>query len=141
MALSAARMTIAMDPDRIQPKQISFKMKGSTTIYQGSLVAIAAGYVIPGAVDTGLIAVGRALETKTNSGSDGAASILVEAGTFKWVNDSNDAVAQAHVGGPCYIYDDQTVSSDSSGTSIAGTVVKLDSDGVWVQTGLGIIGL
>jgi len=139
-ALTAARSTKQMEGGPL-PRQMSFPVKGSTTIYQGSLVALNAGYAAPGAIATGRIVVGRAKRTVINSGADGAATVEVEAGVFVWGNSaSGDLCAQADVGASCYIIDDQTVAKTSNGStrSVAGIIVQVDTDGVWVMSGLGI---
>jgi hypothetical protein len=109
-------------------------------IYAGALVAAdATGYAVPGATATTLTALGRAEEFVDNSaGADGAVSVLVRRGkAFKFANDGGDAVTQAALGKNCYIVDDQTVAAtDGTGTrSVAGKVLGVESDGVWVYIG------
>lgn len=135
-ALSAARNT----PER-DGEVFDFPVKGSTTVYQGSLVALNAGYAAPGAAATSRIAVGRAEDTVVNAGSDGAVSVRVKRGIFCFGNSSaGDLIAQANVGATCYILDDQTVAlTDGAGArSAAGKIVAVDAVGVWVQIGLGL---
>lgn len=131
-ALAAERNTPQMAD--VQRAPLSWPVKGSTTIYKGSLVALNAGYAAPGATATSRIAVGRALQTVVNSGADGAKRVTVEEGVFKWANDGGDPIVAASVGGTAYITDDQTVSVTATGKSAAGKVIQLDSDGVWVRT-------
>lgn len=117
---------------------IVLPVKGATTIYQGGIVAIDAnGYAIPGKKATGLKAAGRAEETVANTGADGALAIRVTRGVFVFANTATAAnkVTQADVLGPCYIEDDQTVTKLATGASIAGTVVRVDDDGVAVEMG------
>ena len=133
-ALTSARATRKYSWDTV-PYQITVKMKGSTTIYQGGLVVLDGGYAKPGATAAGLVAFGRAEETKTNSGSDGDVSILVSFGAFKWANSAaGDAVTDANVGALCYVVDDQTVMITATGKSAAGRVLSVDSEGVFVLT-------
>ncbi len=49
----------------------------------------------------------------------------------KW----NDAVP---VGKPCYIQDDQTVTTLATGASVAGLVIRVDNTGVAVEIGSGL---
>lgn len=133
MALSAARNT----PRRISSIDMvqEYPMATATTIYQGSLVMLDAGYAKPGATATGKFAVGRAMETKTNSGADGAKNIKVECGIFKYTNSGADAVDANDAGAVCWIVDDETVA-ETNGTntrSPAGIVEAVESDGVWVK--------
>jgi hypothetical protein len=133
-ALSAARNT----QQRIG-ENFAFPVKASTTIHQGSLVVLDAGYAAPGRAATGLIAVGRA-EHSATAVSAGDAVAEVQRGVFKFANSASaDLIAQADVGADCYIVDDQTVAKTSatSTRSRAGQIVAVDSDGVWVQIGLG----
>jgi hypothetical protein len=136
-ALSAARNTQERQGD-----VLGFPVGAAKTIYQGGLVVLDAGYAEPGNVDTDLIAVGRAEETVDNSaGSAGDLNVRVRRGIFKFGNSaSTDLIAQADVGADCYIVDDQTVAktNGSSARSRAGKIVAVDSDGVWVQVGLGV---
>lgn len=112
-------------------------VKANTKVWQGSLVVLDAGYAAPGRAATGLQALGRAAETVDNTG--GAAGdkwVKVEPGVFRWAN--FDSIAQADRGQLAYVVDDQTVAkADGSGTrSIAGTIMDVDSSGVWVLSGL-----
>lgn len=136
-ALTAARNT----KERIG-EVFDFPVAASVKIHQGSLVALNAGHAAPGATATGRIAVGRAETTADNtSGAAGAIAVPVKRGIFKFGNSSaGDLIAQANVGADCYIVDDQTVAltSATNTRSIAGKIVGVDSDGVWVQIGLGL---
>jgi hypothetical protein len=117
-------------------------VKASVKLYKGGIAVLNAGYLAPGTAATGLIAVGRSRETVDNSsGSNGDLKGEYEPGIFKWANSAaGDAIAQADVGKVCYIVDDQTVAkTDGTGSrSAAGLIAGIDSDGVWVQMGLGI---
>lgn len=121
---------------------LELPVKASTKCYQGGLAVIDAGYAAPGRTGTGLIAVGRYEQTFDNSaGAAGAIKARVKQGMFKFANSSaGDLIAQASVGADCYIVDDQTVAltNGTSTRSRAGKIVAVDSDGVWVQLGLGI---
>lgn len=128
----------ALAVDRNTPYQaadlIVAPMAASTTIYAGSLVAAnASGHAVPGSTATTLTALGRAEEQVANAGSAGDAAILIRRGqAFQFANDGSDPVVQGDLGKSCYITDDQTVSHTSTGKSIAGKVMGLDSAGVWV---------
>jgi predicted RecA/RadA family phage recombinase len=134
----------ALNSPRNTPQKVgdifAFPVAASTTIHQGSLVVLDAGYATPGATDTGLVAVGRA-EASATAVSAGDAMVEVRRGVFRFANSGGgDAIAQADAGADCYIVDDQTVAktSDTGARSRAGKVVAVDSDGVWVQIGLGL---
>lgn len=132
-ALAAARDTKCMGTT----EKIGLKLKGSTTVYKGGLVHIDAGYLAPAATATGKLVVGRCCDTVVNSGADGAKSVDVEQGIFKWAN--GESIVQADVGKICYAADDAgTVYLTATGKSIAGIVIAVDSDGVWVQSALAL---
>lgn len=114
-------------------------VKANTKIWQGSLAVLDAGYAAPGRTATGLQCLGRAAETVDNTGgAAGDELIKIEPGVFRWAN--SDSIAQSDVGQLAYIVDDQTVAKgDGSGTrSIAGTIMGVDSSGVWVLSGLAV---
>ncbi len=130
MPLAADRNTQMKDGELVP-----FKVATGVTIYAGSLVvANAAGFAAPGSAAAALTYLGRAEETVTNAGADGAVSVLVRRKKmFKWANKAGDLVTQALVGLSCYIEDGQTVRLTAAGTSVAGKVVAVEADGVWVE--------
>lgn len=137
MALTAARNT-----KQRSGHVLDFPVKASTHCYQGGLAVLNAGYAAPGTAATGLVAVGRFEADADNSaGAAGAIKARVMPGIFKFANSAaGDLIAQANVGADCYIVDDQTVAltNGTNTRSRAGIIVAVDSDGVWVQIGLGL---
>lgn len=134
----------ALTADRTTPErageEYSFGVAAAKKLYAGALVALnASGYATLGATATGLIGVGRAEEMVDNSaGSDGDLTVRVRAGIFRFGNSSaGDLIAIADIGKTAWIVDDQTVAktSASSTRSPAGTIVDVDSQGVWVRLG------
>ena len=137
-----AALTAARDTSEIRngARHLILPVKGSTTIYQGALVALdASGYAVPGSKAATLTAAGRAEETVANTGADGEVSIRVARGVFVFDN-ATDAgkLTAAHVLKPCYIADDQTVTATADGASVAGLVIRVDDSGVAVEIGRGI---
>ena len=131
--LTADRNTPYIDGDLLEQP-----VAASAVIHAGALVvANASGYVAPGSTATPLTALGRAEEAVDNTGgSNGDVKARIRRGkAFRFANDGANAVTQAHLGKDCYIVDDQTVSSDNTGRSVAGKVLGVDSDGVWVYIG------
>lgn len=116
-----------------------FPIKAATTVFQGGLAVLDAGYAAPGRTAASLIAVGVFTENATAVAA-GDASANVEAGVFKFANAAADPAAQADVGADCFIVDDQTVAKTNGGAtrSRAGKIAAVDADGVWVQVGLGL---
>ena len=133
-----AALTNVRDTSELGGKYIALPVKGATTIYQGSIVAVdATGYAIPGKKATGLKAAGRAEETVENKGGDGEAVIRVARGVFVFDNTAPAAnkITAAHVLKPCYMEDDHTVTALATGASVAGTVIRVDDEGVAVECG------
>lgn len=121
-------------------RAIVLPVKGATTIYQGSIVALDdKGFAVSGKKAANLKAAGRAEETVENKGGDGELVIRVTRGVFVFENTSTQAnkLTAADVLGPCYIEDDQTVTKLATGASVAGLVIRVDAEGVAVEMGLG----
>ena len=99
--------------------------------------ANATGFATNGVTSATLTALGRSEETVDNTGgADGAKVIIVRRNkAFKFANLAGDLVTQASLGKPCYIADNQTVAATHGGNtrSVAGTVVGVEADGVWVE--------
>lgn len=92
----------------------------------------------------GIEIVGRAEKTADNtSGSNGDIRVRVRQGVFRFNNSSaGDAITEAHIGQICFCVDDQTaaLTSNSGARARLGRIIKVDSDGVYVQLGIGIAG-
>ena len=115
---------------------IQLPVAASAVLYGGTLGASdASGYGVPLTETTGLKVWGKVKATADNaSGGNGAINVVIEFGhevtAFLFANDTNTPVTT--VGTTCYGLDNQTVSSDSTGTSAAGLVYEVTSEGVWV---------
>jgi hypothetical protein len=95
------------------------------------------GSTLNGAAALLRTAMGRYEETVDNTGgANGAKTALIRRNkAFRWKNSGSDPVTQASVGKVCYIADSETVAATngSNTRSAAGTVVEIDTDGVWVE--------
>ncbi|MFZ5826510.1 MAG: hypothetical protein ACOY94_19630 [Bacillota bacterium] len=127
--------------DRNTPERagdhLSLPVAANAVIHAGALVVTnATGYAAPGSTALNLRAAGRAEEPVDNTGgADGAETVRVSRGVFKFRNSATDPIGQAHLLGDAYIEDDETVAA-TNGTntrSRAGKILALDSDGVWVE--------
>ena len=111
----------------------------STTILRGVMSTLnASGYAVEATAAQGLPAEGIARTTADNSaGVAGAVKVVLEVGVFKMKNAAGgDALVQADVGKPCFIYDNQTVGKGgSSAGGVAGIVEEVVADGVFVYFG------
>lgn len=140
MALSASRaLTERLGEDTVPPL-LKVKIAASVTCYQGGMAMLDAGYAKPAAAAVGKLIIGRFERTYNNaSGAAGDITGEVRRGVFKFNNSlSGDLIAQAQVGTICYAVDDETVAktSNSGARSVAGVVVQVETDGVFVQMGL-----
>jgi hypothetical protein len=131
-AMNAARQPVEME-GVYSPAPV----KGATTILQGALVVMESGLAVPGKTALNLIVLGISEETVVNAGADGAAKVIPKRGVFKFFNHGADAILAGDVGKDCYLVDDQTVAK-GSGTntrSVAGKIISVESDGVFVRVG------
>ena len=128
-------MTKDRNTHRREGDGFAYAVGASVKIFAGAIVALnATGYATPGAVATTLKSRGIAQELADNSaGADGAITVDVRRGVFRVGNDGTVTIAD--IGNDAYIVDDQTVA-DNNGTgtrSVAGKIVDVDADGVWVE--------
>ena len=107
-------------------------------IFQGAMVQINnAGYAVKGAATSTSTTIGRAEETVDNTGgANGAASITVRRGIFRYGNSaSGDLIARTEIGKTVYVVDDQTVAktNNAGARPAAGICFDVDAQGVWVE--------
>jgi hypothetical protein len=139
MALSADKSLVQMG-EGAMPTTLSLPVLTGTTIYKGSIVCVdtATGYAIPATTSTTLIPFGVAVEGVVNAGASGSKTVNVQAGVFKFLNSAaSDAIASTEVGQKCFLADDSKVSKTNTGSALsqAGTVIKVEADGVFVCVG------
>lgn len=120
-------------------RDILLPVAANAVIYQGALVAVdsADNMAKRGAVSTTLRGVGVAEETVNNTGgAAGAKTVRVKRGVFLMRNSSaGDLIVKGDIGASCFIVDDDQVAK-TNGTntrSVAGVIVDVDADGVWVR--------
>ncbi len=71
-----------------------------------------------------------------SAGGAGARSVIVKRGVFRFDNSAAHAVAAANLGALCFVeFDNQVGSVPGANNVVAGRVVDVDADGVWVETG------
>lgn len=123
---------------RWAPDTIPVPLAAGVEVFYGTAVALnSAGYGVPGVESPHLTFAGAALDYMDNSnGADGERTVLVQRPghlAIKWVNDGS--ITQAHLLKTAYILDNQTATAtDGGGTrSPMGTIVRIETDGVWVQ--------
>lgn len=121
-------------------KYFSFPVLDEEIMYAGGLAAIlkSTGEAQMASDTADLVVIGR-VETYVDNTDDGE-TVLVKSGVFKLENSESHPVTAALIGAQCYVEDDQTVSGDAGSNGIvAGIVVQLDADGVWVDTSAAVI--
>ncbi|CAN5129881.1 hypothetical protein BH10PSE8_BH10PSE8_01010 [soil metagenome] len=134
----------ALAADRTTPSRkgeyLDLPAAAAKKFYAGALGALdAAGRATPGANATTLKGLGRVEAYVDNSaGAAGDVKVRIRMGCFRWANSaSGDLITAADIGANAYIVDDQTVAKTDGGTtrSIAGKIVDVDAQGVWVRSG------
>ncbi len=129
---------------------LNYYLQAAVVAYQGGIAVLRAGYVRPGAVAVGDVCVGvfdfeaqggiagMTGISDNSAGSPGDLTANVRRTIARVKNSANaDLIAQANVGSPCFVVDDETVAlTDGGGTrSVAGTIRRVDTAGVWVEFG------
>lgn len=129
-------MALIEDRDLVMRNLLNFEgpMAASAECFVGALlVRDTSGNVKPGTAAASLIACGFCTEYALEStGVAAASNVKYRIGCGKMKNSSSNPADKSHVGDTLYIEDDETVTTDSSGTSAAGICVDVESDGVWV---------
>lgn len=127
----------------------AYDVAASTRIEAGKLVALdASGNAVEyakSAANTAnnLTVVGRCEETVDNSsGAAGDLKVRARIGVFLWNNDvAGDLLTKAEIGDAVHGEDDETVrksavTGNAARTAKVGRLIAVDSDGVWVATGI-----
>ena len=136
----------ALTADRATPyytdrQMHDYAQKAATKLFAGAMAVLDGGYAAPGRTATGLVAVGFADKYSDNtSGANGDINARIRSRIGRLNNSaSTDQIGLTEIGSDCYIVDDQTVAkTNGSGTrSVAGKVVNVDAQGVWVAVGPG----
>ncbi len=138
-ALSSYRDTKRMGDDVI-PSVFDLLVADNVHIFRGAIVGLAGGYAAPaGSACTKVVGIAESEVDNTLPGhAVGAKRVRVRQGTFKVANSAGaDALAIADLGNLCYAADDQTVAKTAGqNLPVAGTVIGVEPDGVWVQMNL-----
>ena len=100
-------------------------------------------YIEPGRTDTGLTMLGRFVRTVDNAGgAAGAKKAQFRLSNGFWANGFvNDTVAPltaAHLWTTVYLKDARTASADGTGRTALGTLVRIDSDYVYIKLAGGV---
>lgn len=113
---------------------IAVQVAAATEITEATMIVLGAdGYAIPGMTGTGLLAVGRAERYCDNrNGTNGEMTTMIKRGCFVWKNAGD--IEKTDLMKKCYIKDETTVTLEAPSTrSVAGTIIKVDDDGITVD--------
>lgn len=123
---------------------ISLPVKAASQIWQGGIVAILGGVAIAGraaatyAELATLRVIGIATVDVLGGAADGDERITANQLVARLANSAaGDAITASDIGNVCFLVDDQTVAK-TIGTGlrpIAGRIVDVDANGVWVSVG------
>jgi hypothetical protein len=103
-------------------------------IYKGGIVAIDASQEVQMASDTAALQVVGVAPATVDNTLDGKVLPPPLTGIFRFNNaTSGAALTRAHIGKACFVVDDNTVGNTSTHKVVAGLVVDVDADGVWVD--------
>lgn len=119
--------------EKVSGKNMNLLVAANTAIKEGTMVAVNAdGYAVPAFKTAGLMVAGCAMRyTDNTDGADGAASVPVRRGVFVWDNDGSIEVTD--ILKDAYAADEKTVTINADGSSRAGKILAVDSDGVTVE--------
>lgn len=119
-------------------RSFSYPVLAAVKVYNGALIVLdSSGWAKPGVTGTGLVAAGVSdVQIDNTDGQNGDVSVTVKRGVFRFKNSADaDLITKAQIGDACFIVDDATVAKTNGGgnRSVAGEIVDVDDDGVWVD--------
>lgn len=119
---------------------LSLPVAADTALYAGGLAALDGdGNVVPASDTAGLKVIGRVERDADNrDGAAGDISVTLRRGVFRLANSADDTLTKADVGTAAIVEDDATVGDGSTPSNdiVAGLILSVDADGVWVDTRL-----
>lgn len=105
---------------------------GEAIAYKGRLIAVDTSS------KTAYLATASATRIVVGVNKESAASgadIVAVGGVWRFDNATSTDITQADIGNLAYVSNSYTVTRSST-TSIAGTIVDVDSNGVWIDVGV-----
>lgn len=102
--------------------------EGYTGFEGGMACAGVDGKIYPGRSASNLTPLGTFNDSTDAVGADVPVRVRLprERVADWWMNDTGSPVNATHLFRSCYVLDDQTVTSDSTGRSVAGRVLQID---------------
>jgi hypothetical protein len=134
----------AFPGSRVFVESIELEVAANVKCIQGDMAVTDGGrYAEPGRTDTSLTMLGRFNRTVDNTaGLAGAKKVQIRLlnGFFAsgFVNDAAAPLTAAHLWTTVYLKDARTASADGTGRSELGTLVRIDSDFVYIKLAGGV---
>lgn len=118
---------------KVSGMNITIPVKGNETINEATMVAVnSSGYAVTASKAEGLTVAGCAMRfVENDTNTDGAVDVHVRRGVFVWDNDGS--IEATDILKDAYVSDAKTVTITATGSSRAGKILAVDSDGVTVE--------
>ena len=129
---------------RVYVHSIELEVAANVKCIQADFAVTDGGrYAEPGRTDTGLTMLGRFVRTVNNTGgAAGAKKVQIRLLNGFWAtgfaNDTVSPLTAAHLFTSVFLKDARTVSADGTGRTEAGTLVRIDSDYVYIKPAGGL---
>ena len=119
--------------ERTGNRIVSLPVKGGAMLTEATMAVVNAdGYAEAATAAEGLRIAGCVQQYCDNrNGTDGEQTVNVKRGAFVWENDGT--IKTTDVLKKCYIKNATTVSMTESGSSVAGIILAVETDGVTVD--------
>ena len=119
--------------ERTGNRLLDIPVKGGEELTEATMAVInAEGYAETATAAAGLLITGCVQSYCDNrNGADGEQTASVKRGTFVWENDGT--ITEKDILKKCYIKDGVTVTITADGSSVAGTILAVEADGVTVD--------
>ncbi|MGA7437658.1 MAG: hypothetical protein WBW32_05965 [Luteibacter sp.] len=128
------QLTESRNTPRREGDQVAHPVAASTLILIGGLVALDAdGFLVPATAAGGKVVGVAETHADNRDGVDGDQSTNVRRSVFAFNNSATSAITRKDIGAPAYVEDDNTVAK--AGTAVAGVIIDLGDEGVWVDVG------
>lgn len=119
--------------EKLDRMNLMIPVAANTSITEATIVAVNAdGYAVTASKEENLVVAGCAMRYADNSfGAAGAEAVHVKRGAFVWDNDGT--IKSTDILKDAYVSDGNTVTITATGSSKAGKILAVDSDGVTVE--------
>lgn len=114
---------------------VSRPVAAGAKLFAGGMGAInAAGNIVPASNTAGLKVIGRIESAVDNTaGVAGDQSVTLKRGVFHYANSAASALTFADIGTNALVEDDGIVAKAAINNVVAGKIIDIDAQGVWVE--------